>query len=351
MAFDLSAMMGLGGGDPALEQQLRNQALMRFGLGMMQGSGSGQPTGAIMGQAGLGALGEMQQIGQMAYMNKMRQQQQERDNTRWDQQVSWKNQERADREAERQAAAQRWQQGFDSQQQQFEQTLAQQQQTQKALEQYRAEELAQRDRLNGVKQPPTGYRYQPDGSLQFIPGGPADPNAQPKHNLPTEGQAKANAFAGEMDAALGDIDKALAEMNPEGQPATRPGLGSIAAGNLPWVGNAARGLVSSPAEQNYYNGMKRLITAKLRADSGATITQSEIDQQMDQYMPKVLDSAETIAQKKAALGTLIDSVRSRGSAMQPMGGLGNPGMAAPGAAAATSGAPVGGSRFKIQVLP
>lgn len=177
--------------------------------------------------------------------------------------------------------------------------------------------------------PPSGYRANSDGSLSFIPGGPADPNAQPKHNLPTEGQAKANAFVKEMEAALVDIDAARAEAG-----SAEPGLLTQAAGNLPLIGKTARALVSSPAEQKYLNGMRRFITAKLRADSGATITQGEINEQLDQTLPKLTDSAEVVAQKRAALDILVESVRSRGTS-QP-GGSG-----AAGATAAQQGAPSG----------
>lgn len=136
---------------------------------------------------------------------------------------------------------------------------------------------------------------------------------------PTESQAKANAFAGEMEAALGDVDKALVEMGSPDKPATKPGIMSMIAGTLPG-GNVARRLVSSPAEQKYYNGLRRLITAKLRADSGATITQSEIDEQLDQYMPKATDGDEVIAQKKQGLDVLLQSVRSRGTPQQNTAG-------------------------------
>jgi len=108
MAFDMTSLMGLGGmggGDPALEQQMRNQALLRLGLGMMQGSGSGQPTGAIMGQAGLGTLGDMQQIGQLAYLNKMRQNQQERDSKLFEQHTQLNENKLAEDERQRTVTA------------------------------------------------------------------------------------------------------------------------------------------------------------------------------------------------------------------------------------------------------
>lgn len=170
--------------------------------------------------------------------------------------------------------------------------------------------------------PPAGYRYTPDGNLEFIPGGPADKNAQPKHNLPTEGQAKANAFTKEIEAGLKDMDKALADMDPEaakaGNPRKAPGATGQIAASLPLIGgDTARNIVSSQAEQRYYNGLKRVVTAKLRADSGATITQSEIDQQFDQYMPKFWDSDEVIKQKRDGLNVLLESVRSRGSTPAP----------------------------------
>ena len=128
----------------------------------------------------------------------------------------------------------------------------------------------------------------------------------------TESQAKANAFGQEMDAALKDADAALVEMN-----SNKPGMISQAAGNLPLIGKTAQAVVSSPAEQKYLNAMRRLITAKLRADSGATITQSEIDEQLDQMLPKLTDSKEVVAQKRAALGTAVQSVKSRGNQAMP----------------------------------
>jgi hypothetical protein len=137
-----------------------------------------------------------------------------------------------------------------------------------------------------------------------------DAAANPVAKPPTEGQAKANAFTGEMEAALADIDAGLLE-RPKGE--GKYDTTSYLAGSLPFIGNTAQNAVMSPSEQKVMNGYKRLITAKLRADSGATITDDEIATQVDQAMPKYWDSKEVVAQKKNNLQTMIDSVRSRGN--------------------------------------
>ncbi len=93
MAIDLSGLGGLmgfgspdgGQADPAMQKQMMQQMLLRSGLGMMAAGGQGMRPGAALGQAGLGAMDDMAKMQQVAYMNKMRKQVEEKRDKQWQQ--------------------------------------------------------------------------------------------------------------------------------------------------------------------------------------------------------------------------------------------------------------------------
>lgn len=175
---------------------------------------------------------------------------------------------------------------------------------------------------------PSGYRQTPDGALEFIPGGPADPSAAKKAS-PTEFQGKSAIFGSRAQEA----DRILSGLGTDYSPA---GVNvKNALGNTPLIGGALEAganKVLSTNSQKAEQAQRDFINAVLRLESGAAIGKDEFDSAKKQYFPQPNDDPETIAQKAA------------NRKLQIQGLLGNAGNApipqAPGAA------PAGGLKKK-----
>lgn len=145
----------------------------------------------------------------------------------------------------------------------------------------RARETTQNGRI------PSGYRPAADGTLEYIPGGPADPNTpKGKGNL-TEGQSKSLVYAARMQEANSTFDN-LAE---GGKTTAIPGS------TTPYIGPAITAL-SGADNQKLVQAKRDFMTAVLRRESGAVISDSEFANGDQQYFPQVGDTPEVIAQKK-----------------------------------------------------
>lgn len=151
---------------------------------------------------------------------------------------------------------------------------------------------------------PAGYRRTADGGLEFIPGGPADPNAA-KRAAPTEFQGKAAMFGTRAQEA----DRILSELEGKYSPAginTKEALGRtpLVGGALEAGANVALSSSSQKAEQ----AQRDFVNAVLRLESGAAISQSEFDNARKQYFPEPGDDKEKIAQKAANRKTTIQGL-------------------------------------------
>jgi hypothetical protein len=150
---------------------------------------------------------------------------------------------------------------------------------------------------------PAGYRQTPDGSLEFIPGGPADPNAAKRASL-TETQAKATTFASRMMDAGRTIDKLTGKVDPNQVaqagyraefPAWMPG-GQMLGAAATAANNAFNPFVTDAA-QEYRQAQENWVTANLRQESGAAIGKDEMDKDVRKWFPQPGDSPAVIAQK------------------------------------------------------
>ena len=137
---------------------------------------------------------------------------------------------------------------------------------------------------------PSGYRQNPDGSLSFIPGGPADPNTKPAGGKPlNDTQAKALQFGSRMQVAGEILDKLAEDGVNTSVPGSRAGFG---------VGAVISAL--QPEQRQQLDQAKRdFINAVLRRESGAAISPSEFDSAEKQYFPQPGEGANQRAQKKA----------------------------------------------------
>lgn len=179
-----------------------------------------------------------------------------------------------------------------------------------------AAELAQPAR--GPK-PPSGFTYQEDGSLAFIPGGPADPayKQQTRGNgitqtLPdgtviqiggqpklTEGQAKDVGFVQRMNEAESQMQAILAD----GYDPTSPsGFGDKMLSRSEWSN-----FLSSPDGQAFQNAVNNFLVAVLRKDTGAAVTETEWKVYAPLFTPQFGDSPRVLEQKRRQRELAIDA--------------------------------------------
>ena len=178
---------------------------------------------------------------------------------------------------------------------------------------------------------PAGYRVKADGSgLEYIPGGPADPDTAKGKNTLTEGQSKALLFGSRMQSA----NKILDDLQTAGKLFSTPGA------NTPYVGGLVN-LVNSEQGQQLDQAKRDFLNATLRRESGAVISPAEFENADKQYFPQPGDSPKVVEQKRqnrevAIRGILAEVPNSDQRAASVVGSAGN--------AAAPAALPAGMSR-------
>lgn len=169
---------------------------------------------------------------------------------------------------------------------------------------------------------PAGYRWKPDGSLEAIPGGPAEKDA-----TGTEGEKNAAGYGLRMSEAEKIIEGVVGK-TPDAQ---KPGWVETALGGNNIVSNVSR----SPERQKYRQAQEDWVRAKLRKESGAVIGEDEMDREIKTYFPQPGDKPDVIAQKQQSrrvamdamktsagkAGKVIDSSRSSGTQVIDFGSL------------------------------
>lgn len=146
----------------------------------------------------------------------------------------------------------------------------------------------------GVISPPTGYRFTSSGSLEAIPGGPAE-------SKQTDSQANANLFGTRAEEANSQIEHLMnGGYNPASITTVRDKLPGWMGGNF----------ISTPEGQQYKQAKTNFMTAVLRKESGATIQPSEFATADAQYFPVAGDSPEVIAQKRQNRETAMRLIKA-----------------------------------------
>jgi hypothetical protein len=273
------------GVSPEQAQALKTQALIRMGLGMMAaGSRPGARLGDSLNAGYQAASTDLTGALQNAYQNTL----QSKHLANQDKQLeaSLKNQE---------IDNQRAQQQFEYKQAQDAKELKQRELEQQAIKDYRDRELKLREQelsATGANKPPAGFRWNKSGGLEFIPGGPADPDVanQAKTGKLSEQEEKTVSFVTRMQGA----EKQLQDMNyaPHGV----KGAGAQIAASIPLVGNSMK-----PEDyQRYEQSASEWISGLLRSDSGAAIAKDEFTKYFRTYFPQLGDSDSVVKQKQAS---------------------------------------------------
>jgi hypothetical protein len=140
---------------------------------------------------------------------------------------------------------------------------------------------------------PSGYRAAADGSMVFIPGGPADPNSGTK--TPTEFQGKSATFGARAEQA----DKIISSLDGKYSPSAINSKMSMeaTAGVGGVLGAAANKFILSSEDQRAEQAQRDFINAVLRQESGAAIAPSEFQNAAKQYFTQPGDGPAVIKQK------------------------------------------------------
>ena len=145
------------------------------------------------------------------------------------------------------------------------------------------------------KDAPSGYQWTPEGTLSFVPGGPADPSTNAKTTEATRrNQQLAKVLVPEAQSLLGPNGTFDALTN---------------GGDQFWSGvNQGTGIGTSPQFQQAQNSIKTVVASYLYSVSGATATDDEVKRQTDVLTPKPFESKQSVAQKKARLQQMVEAV-------------------------------------------
>lgn len=142
--------------------------------------------------------------------------------------------------------------------------------------------------------------FQPEkggGKPAIIPG------VRPKPEAMGQGESTAALFADRMAQSAPILDA----LPP-------PSVAATAKSGVPAVGN----ILMSDQNRQFMQAERNFISAVLRKESGAAISESEFDQARKLYIPQAGDDAQTLLQKKQARDAAIRGIsRGAGPSYQP----------------------------------
>lgn len=160
---------------------------------------------------------------------------------------------------------------------------------------------------NGGPSAPAGYRWNTDGGLEFIPGGPHDP-ANAALKPPTDADVRAAKLSGVIQGdkelllgANGIYDKLAdpwsqavgAEVGVGGFGAGRPGLA-----------------LAAPDYQSATNALTNIAQSYLYAISGQAAPAGEVAKIIESVTPKFGEDASSVKNKKARLASYIAAIEA-----------------------------------------
>jgi len=151
--------------------------------------------------------------------------------------------------------------------------------------------------INNIPAPPSGYWFKdqnnPMAGYEAVPGGPA--------TKPTDTQANAAGFA----SIMGTAGQQIAELEDSGiAPTTLQDA---------YVPDA----IARPEIQQYRSAQRAWVRAKLRKESGATIGEQEMADEIRTYFPQVGDSPQVIADKRARRLQAEEEMRKQAGPANP----------------------------------
>lgn len=163
----------------------------------------------------------------------------------------------------------------------------------------RKQEIAQKDReIGSGGKPPAGYRFKMDGTLEAIPGGPAD-----KVAAASEGERKAATLLKRLEGSMTQLNTAL-QQNPD---AAKPGV--VASGLKAIGAEALSNKVTGEERQRIEAAQLDMLDAALTLGTGAAYTKEQLEGYRKSYFPQIGDAPATIRDKEARLKNVIDAAK------------------------------------------
>lgn len=154
---------------------------------------------------------------------------------------------------------------------------------------------------------PAGYRQKQDGSLEPVPGGPADPNT-----IKQQATARTSASTGRPDQLQRKNTQLYQVVAPELEVVKKnfPELASLT--NQAKAMMPGGNFLLSSGYQEARNSVQTIIASYLYSVSGQTANPGEVATQTEILMPKPGDGKETVANKLKRLETMVDSIKNGG---------------------------------------
>lgn len=163
-----------------------------------------------------------------------------------------------------------------------------------------------REEVRSGGKAPSGYRFTSGGTLEAIPGGPADGKAGGMPKL-TEDQGKATGWLVQAENAFGNM-QAATKTNPN---VSEAGFNDVIE-RLPFgVGENAANFLRGEDRQKFVQGASSLSEALLRAATGAGVNENEARQKIKELTPVPYDKPGVIKQKMEAIPLYIESLKVR----------------------------------------
>ena len=170
---------------------------------------------------------------------------------------------------------------------------------------------------NNTNKPPAGYQFKPDGTLTFIPGGPADPKTVEAKGGMTEDMRKSAGYAFRMDNAL----RLIKQLTGDDPTAQTPNLIPTLAGKIPIVGDTAQTVLTTTARQRVENAQLDALDAALTLATGAAYTKEQLKGLAKSYFPQYGETnPQVIADKRKRLAEIIETAKMRAGRAYPEGG-------------------------------
>lgn len=158
-----------------------------------------------------------------------------------------------------------------------------------------------------VGRAPSGYRWASGGSLEPIPGGPADP-ATRAAGAPTLAEQQAGSLLEQALMGTNSMRDAIAD-DPN---AVNPSIASKFADSIPFgLGDGMAQSLRTGPQQRFQHGSSQFAEVALRLATGAGQNEYEVKQKIVELTPQIGDKPELIEQKLAAQESYLKSLTIR----------------------------------------
>jgi hypothetical protein len=153
--------------------------------------------------------------------------------------------------------------------------------------------------MEGQGKIPAGYRLLPDGSLETIPGGPADA----KTKIAEAGQSTVDSLAATLNGYYDKLSQGGGIVSSNKRIGTNVGSAIQSSGVGQFLGGAV-GTENQTTRQNILNARPLLLQAIMKA-TGMSAKQMDSNQELKLYLSAATDPSKSLESNKEALANLV----------------------------------------------